>query len=161
MLFLKTEDKGTVTLPNVLPSELAKLSRLGSEAPQEPRFGISVFHSIHCLVQMSFSSNLQFKLVLSANSTKDALRFHALGLRPTAASEANESISNEEHIFHCFEYLYDSLICGADATIEWETEAGSIDGIGIPHQCANFDALLRWTIENQPSNSAESGTHDR
>lgn len=82
-------------------------------------------------------------------SSEDALRLHVLGMRPTAESEAAQPISNDEHLLHCFEYVYNAVLCGADATIEWENREGVTDGTGVVHHCANFDALLDWTTRNQ------------
>jgi hypothetical protein len=50
------------------------------------------------------------------------------------------------HMFHCMDYLRQTILCNADLTVEWEalTEGkeklptGHIDGYGVTHQCRDW-----------------------
>lgn len=50
------------------------------------------------------------------------------------------------HMFHCMDYLRQTILCNADLTVEWEalTEGeeklptGHIDGYGVMHQCRDW-----------------------
>jgi hypothetical protein len=46
------------------------------------------------------------------------------------------------HTAHCFDYIRQGIICGADTNLEGKTEAGP--GEGSPHECADYDAVLEW-----------------
>ena len=59
-----------------------------------------------------------------------------------------ENVSNEVHIPHCLEYLYDSIICAADTTLEPVDDKGVADGIGVQHKCNNFGNVLAWAKAN-------------
>lgn len=44
------------------------------------------------------------------------------------------------HLFHCIDYLRQTVVCNMDTTIEWPTAMGHahvshINGYGIPHMC--------------------------
>ena len=45
-----------------------------------------------------------------------------------------------DHIFHCFDYLRQMILCNADITLEGRAHnaAGHIDGYGPPHLCRNW-----------------------
>ena len=57
---------------------------------------------------------------------------------------ANTSVTLEEgrlnHLLHCIGYLRQNIMCRADTSLEWRSEANHkhIDGYGIPHQCRNW-----------------------
>lgn len=49
------------------------------------------------------------------------------------------------HMFHCMDYLRQTILCNADLTVEWEAltvkerlPTGHIDGYGITHQCRDW-----------------------
>ena len=49
------------------------------------------------------------------------------------------------HMFHCMDYLRQTILCNADLTIEWEAltvkerlPTGHIDGYGVTHQCRDW-----------------------
>lgn len=53
------------------------------------------------------------------------------------------------HMFHCMDYLRQTILCNADLTIEWEAltvkerlPTGHIDGYGVTHQCRDWVSFL-------------------
>jgi len=78
---------------------------------------------------------------------QDALRRHVLGVVPGQPDSG--PITPHEHLLHCFEYLYDAVICNADTTLEWVDENGIADGIGVRHQCKDFERLRQWAGEHK------------
>jgi hypothetical protein len=63
----------------------------------------------------------------------------------TAYSGSKLSDEVVHHSAHCFDYLRQSIMCGADTNLEGLTKAGP--GWGSKHQCADYDALLGWANE--------------
>lgn len=85
-------------------------------------------HQLHCLQQLQ-----KIFLPHVGNSERDP--------------EGRQWAHN--HAGHCFDYLRQSALCSADATLEGpdeEPEAGqsSLRGWGISHQCRSWDALLHF-----------------
>ena len=48
-----------------------------------------------------------------------------------------------DHVYHCYDYLRQSILCQADLTLEWASYVNTshIDGYGPPHQCRNWVSL--------------------
>jgi hypothetical protein len=65
----------------------------------------------------------------------------------------NETYDNmlrpqEDHVYHCFDYIRQGLMCNADLTVEWprEEENGervAVDGWGVEHQCKDW---VSWSL---------------
>jgi hypothetical protein len=95
-------------------------------------YGIAVTHQYHCLqmIREAFyglatrDKNYIDEIDLAANSD-----FSAASLSPKA-----------DHIFHCFDYLRQTVLCNADTTVEGQSLVAPthIDGYGSLHQCRNW-----------------------
>ena len=54
------------------------------------------------------------------------------------------------HVRHCIDLLRQSLMCGADTTVEVKDEAaGGVHGFGVEHYCVKWDHLVDWTTRWQ------------
>lgn len=98
------------------------------ENAQGEIYDISVFHQLHCLNHvrtflLTLKAGVEYGTV---NETYDNM------LRP-----------QEDHVYHCFDYIRQALMCNADLTVEWprEEESGervAVDGWGVEHQCKDW-----------------------
>ena len=63
----------------------------------------------------------------------------------------NDSVTHSRHhAGHCLEYLRQALICAADSTIEpGNTTTKHVTGLGVMHECRDFDGLVAWTQERR------------
>ncbi|PSN59926.1 hypothetical protein BS50DRAFT_507614, partial [Corynespora cassiicola Philippines] len=59
------------------------------------------------------------------------------------------------HVNHCFDYLRQTALCHADATLEPFLEEdgltikkGGSSGWGVVHQCRDWAALARWVDQH-------------
>ncbi|EHK26507.1 uncharacterized protein TRIVIDRAFT_111968 [Trichoderma virens Gv29-8] len=99
---------------------------------------VSLLHQMHCL---------------------NIVRFHYWQVKqghPTV-SEYSEA-SWDAHVDHCFEYLRQSISCGAGFSLEGHSplivegevgEASTVTGWGIEHNCINFEVLRAFQIEQE------------
>lgn len=62
-----------------------------------------------------------------------------------------------DHMAHCFDYLRQSILCGADTTLEGFSKLGG--GFGITHQCRNYDEVLEWANEHSPWDWKDAPNH--
>ena len=54
------------------------------------------------------------------------------------------------HVRHCIDLLRQSLMCGADITVEIKDEAaGGVHGFGVEHRCIDWDQPVDWTTKWQ------------
>ncbi|CAF9926594.1 MAG: hypothetical protein GOMPHAMPRED_004182 [Gomphillus americanus] len=114
---------------------------LNSQVPGAKIYGISATHQFHCL-----------------NMIRDA--FLGLAIQdPGYVKELRVSSNFSEelaykprHIFHCLDYLRQTVMCNADTTLEWRSnvDPDHIDGYGPPHQCKNWDEVRQWLGANMP-----------
>lgn len=72
-----------------------------------------------------------------------------------SSAEVQEYLLNPQigHVYHCFDYLRQSLMCAGDMTIEWprEEEDGSrfaFDGWGVEHQCKDWVGQNSYTSDS-------------
>jgi hypothetical protein len=70
---------------------------------------------------------------------------------------AHELTGSLHHVFHCMDYLRQSIMCLADATLEHIDERGA-PGWGDTHRCGNWDALTKWSYDNR-ADSSRTGIH--
>lgn len=96
-------------------------------------YDISVFHQLHCL-----------------NHVRTFLFTLKAGVEYNTSTETYETLlkSQEDHVYHCFDYIRQALMCNADLTVEWprEEEDGrriAVDGWGVAHQCKNWVSLTK------------------
>ncbi|KAF7971434.1 hypothetical protein HWV62_28575 [Athelia sp. TMB] len=93
--------------------------RLG---PKGRAFGISMFHQMHCLQMMR-------------------------------AAVLDNSKANS-HTRHCFNLLRQAVLCAADTTLDPldavdENSNVGADGVGVVHQCRDWEKVYDYVIENQ------------
>ncbi|RMX74276.1 hypothetical protein D0869_12761 [Hortaea werneckii] len=105
-------------------------------------YDISVFHELHCLRHIRTHTFTLQALI----GEDDPQKIYDLLLKPT-----------EDHVFHCFDYIRQALMCAGDMTIEWpRVEADgsrfAVDGWGITHECKSWDAIMQYMQENSVSN---------
>lgn len=81
----------------ILPGDVGYI-RLG---PSHRVFAISMFHQLHCLVQLAG---------LLANTNPD--------LRKSKALPNWEDMNHSGHVQHCFNYVRQNILCAADETEE-------------------------------------------
>jgi hypothetical protein len=91
-------------------------------------YDISVFHQLHCL-----------------NHVRTFLFTLKAGMDYNSTAETYDQLlkHQEEHVYHCFDYIRQALMCNADLTVEWprEEESGervAVDGWGVEHQCKDW-----------------------
>merc|ERR1711939_459646 len=105
-------------------------------------YDISVFHELHCLRHIRTHTFTLQALI----GEDDPQKIYDVLLKPT-----------EDHVFHCFDYIRQALMCAGDMTIEWpRVEADgsrfAVDGWGITHECKSWDAIMQYMQENSVSN---------
>lgn len=94
-------------------------------------YDTSLFHELHCLIH---------------------LRTYAFTLRASISQENPQEIfdmvlaRDEDHVYHCFDYIRQALMCAGDMTVEWPREEAdgsrvAVDGWGIKHQCKDWVSL--------------------
>lgn len=58
------------------------------------------------------------------------------------AADSSEDLpaGNLSHVFHCYDYLRQTILCRSDTTIEWRSRVNPlhIDGYGPPRTCRNW-----------------------
>ena len=62
------------------------------------------------------------------------------------------------HMKHCFDYLRQALMCGADTTLEGlrsgpDGVLANVDGWGATHECRNYQEIYDWTMSHRASGS--------
>ncbi|TKA79592.1 hypothetical protein B0A55_03354 [Friedmanniomyces simplex] len=119
---------GFILLPNTTAQTTPHHLRPGKPHPQGQIYDISLFHQLHCL------ANIRAHLLTLQAALDRANRqeIYDLLLKP-----------QEEHVFHCFDYVRQALMCAGDMTVEWpRTEADgrrfAVDGWGITHECKDW-----------------------
>ncbi|KAF2150666.1 hypothetical protein K461DRAFT_280670, partial [Myriangium duriaei CBS 260.36] len=120
----------------------------GKPSEQGLMYDISVFHQLHCL------NHIRHYLYTAMDVAKEGLQ-----------SEAAQRFINQpdEHVFHCFDYIRQALMCNADMTVEWPRaeDDGSrfaVDGWGIDHQCKDWDSIMKWMEDNRFKQPWERGS---
>ncbi|SMR44149.1 unnamed protein product [Zymoseptoria tritici ST99CH_3D1] len=92
-------------------------------------FGIAAFHQVHCL-----------KLIFRAYLAYSHGHGHVLP----------EGLTGE-HVYHCFDYLRQSLMCAGDTALEGADPASNgttgTHGLGVTHVCKDWDALMEMAVD--------------
>lgn len=114
---------------------------LETSAEASEVYGLQVTHEFHCLKMIRESF---FGLV-----TRDEDYMTDL-YAPNSSVRLPQG--NLFHVFHCFDYLRQTILCRADTTLEWRSEINPlhIDGYGPPHTCRKWDEVYEWMVENLP-----------
>lgn len=117
---------GFVLIPN--PKDYSLPPGQPTEEGEGEIYDISVFHQLHCLNHVR-----TFLFTLKAGMDNNNTR----------AVYDTMLAKQEAHVYHCFDYIRQALMCHADLTVEWpRTEANgerfAVDGWGISHQCVKW-----------------------
>ncbi|KAK5679722.1 hypothetical protein LTS10_007670 [Elasticomyces elasticus] len=128
---------GFILLPNSTAQGIYDLP-LGQSTSRGQIYDISVFHQLHCL------ANIRRHLfaMKTALDEADQHELSAHALQP-----------HDDHVYHCFDYIRQALMCAGDTTIEWprtETDGSrfAVDGWGITHECKDWSAIMEFMEQN-------------
>jgi Mycotoxin biosynthesis protein UstYa len=87
-----------------------------------------MFHQLHCLMRI-----------------RETLFITKLAINRTNAEKIDEDLIEPSmmHVYHCFDYIRQALMCAGDLTLEWpRTEKDgrrfAVDGWGVSHQCKSW-----------------------
>jgi hypothetical protein len=76
---------------------------------------------------------------------REILSLTKLAVNHTNAEKIVEDLiePSMKHVYHCFDYIRQALMCAGDLTLEWpRTEKDgrrfAVDGWGISHQCKSW-----------------------
>ncbi|KAK3311961.1 hypothetical protein B0H66DRAFT_614226 [Apodospora peruviana] len=105
-------------------------------------YTLSVFHQLHCLATIK-SKMSRLQDWYEGENDKEYLRF-SLG----------EEYVREEHVYHCFDYIRQAIMCAGDTALEKaRTVDGKVvrgvDGWGAGHYCRDWDVIFRWAEEHR------------
>ena len=125
---------GFVLIPDPSAYDLPPGQPMDSDSPNAKGevYDISVFHQLHCLRHVR-----TFLFTLKAG----------MDYNSTAETYDRMLRHQEEHVYHCFDYIRQALMCNADLTVEWpRTEVDgsrvAVDGWGVAHQCKNWVSAM-------------------
>ncbi|KAJ5797337.1 uncharacterized protein N7503_006633 [Penicillium pulvis] len=107
---------------------------------------LAVFHQLHCLHAIVVS-------YYTAIEDADVARG---GQRPDEFLEETGTRMAQSHVRHCFDYIRQTLMCGADTNLEvldYETRATS--GWGQKRQCRSYHEVYEWA--EKWANSTDTG----
>ncbi|KAK1070475.1 hypothetical protein LTR12_008738 [Friedmanniomyces endolithicus] len=132
---------GFILLPNATAQGTYNLP-LGKSTSHGQVYDISLFHQLHCLAN---------------------IRAHLLTLQAAMDRENRDEIYDlllkpqEGHVWHCFDYIRQALMCAGDMTVEWpRTEEDgrrfAVDGWGVTHECKDWDAIMAFMKEKSVAN---------
>ncbi len=97
-------------------------------------YDISLFHQLHCL---------------------SSIRSHMILLRGSIGRNNSQEIQEilldpqVPHMYHCFDYIRQALMCAGDMTVEWprvepDGRRFAFDGWGVPHLCKDWVGRAQW-----------------
>lgn len=121
---------GIVAVPRKSTADLPPTLPSDSD-PDIDVYGISMFHQLHCL---------------------NFLRFAYYPDSITDMPPAEVIL----HRDHCLDYIRQAIMCNGDTTFEFVTEVG-INGMGVTHQCRDFEKLFSWAYEHRSDKVHGSG----
>lgn len=69
----------------------------------------------------------------------------------------NDEQVSAEHIYHCFDYVRQALMCNGDTTLEKVREVNGrlvrgVDGWGVEHECRDYDAIYTYAEAHRSHN---------
>ncbi|KDR77491.1 hypothetical protein GALMADRAFT_65711, partial [Galerina marginata CBS 339.88] len=102
--------------------------RLG---PKGRPFGVALYHQLHCV---------------------NALRYAYTVARDGLVTDPEIMKSKFAHDNHCFQFLRQSILCGADNSlimVDQSNQSLSHAGFGAKHRCRNWAQLRRFVLDNQ------------
>lgn len=87
-----------------------------------------MFHQLHCLTRI-----------------REILLITKFAVNLTNAEKVVEDLVEPSmaHVYHCFDYIRQALMCAGDLTLEWPREEKqvpgfAVDGWGVSHQCKSW-----------------------
>jgi len=80
--------------------------------------------------------------------------------RNTIMSVLQQDRLSEAHLYHCFDYLRQAIMCSGDTTLEKVVDFSGLklpmtDGWGSQHECRDYDAIYAFAAEHRITNSTE------
>ncbi|KAH8897176.1 hypothetical protein GQ53DRAFT_760356 [Thozetella sp. PMI_491] len=113
------------------------------DAPSAEEYTISLFHQIHCLAVIKSRLSLLHEWYRETND-KEYLN--------VALNQVED-----EHIYHCVDYIRQAIICNGDTTLEKSRAVNSkpvrgVDGWGVTHECRDFDAIFAYAAAHRSNN---------
>lgn len=69
----------------------------------------------------------------------------------------NDEHVSAEHIYHCFDYIRQAIMCNGDTTLERMRKVDGklvrgVDGWGVEHECRDFDAIYAYAAAHRSRN---------
>jgi len=110
----------------------------GQDTPWGMIYSTALYHQVHCLGQIRKYAWMMVDAISSNNSTQlEAVKEHVTGA------------DHPDHLYHCFDYLRQSLMCCGDMAMEWpRTEENGeryvVDGWNIPHECKSRNGIEEY-----------------
>jgi hypothetical protein len=136
--------KGHIRVANPLAFNISGGYPLNDDPshPSAEEYTVSVFHQLHCLAAIK-SKMARLQDWYSGENDKEYLQF-ALG----------EEYVRDEHIYHCFDYIRQAIMCAGDTALERARVVNGrvvrgVDGWGADHWCRDWDAIWKWAEENR------------
>ncbi|KAK1957580.1 hypothetical protein LY78DRAFT_726910 [Colletotrichum sublineola] len=117
--------KGWINVTREQASQLPDLPKLDRSLPDQKAL-LSVFHQMHCL----YMTRAGF----------------------FAARDGRMDTVNTTHLYHCWDYLRQAIMCAGDTTLEWKPadDIGST-GWGYQHVCKDYTTLFNFAEANRYS----------
>lgn len=107
---------------------------------------LAVFHQLHCLHAIVVS-------YYTAIEDADVARG---GQRPDDFLEETGTRMAQSHVRHCFDYIRQTLMCGADTNLEvLDHETRATSGWGQKRQCRSYHEVFEWA--EKWANSTDTG----
>jgi len=68
-----------------------------------------------------------------------------------------EEHMRDDHVYHCFDYIRQALMCSGDTTLEKARTvdgkvARGVDGWDVEHQCRDYDAIYAYAAAHRSNN---------
>jgi hypothetical protein len=157
--WLKNFDTHTIAIPTGTIQEFGYEPGL-PDTDHSERFGISMFHQLHCLVRvLGTTSTLAYcrinELTRRIQATVREFAYLPDTLRmPNGQPLDHDGVSfSPFHMDHCFNYLRQAIECFADSTVEWAKidDRGmrhGIQGWNIRYECRDRGALEAFAMEH-------------
>lgn len=119
-------------------------------SPAAEEYTIALYHQLHCLAAIK-SKMSRLQDWYAGDSDNEYLKF-ALGEDQVA----------DQHIYHCFDYLRQTLLCHGDMTLEGarqvrtetghETTVRGVDGWGVVHACRDPASIYAFAEAHRSHN---------
>ncbi|KAJ5998327.1 hypothetical protein N7451_006137 [Penicillium sp. IBT 35674x] len=107
---------------------------------------LAVFHQLHCL----------HAIVVSYYTAIEEADVARGGQRPDEFLEKTGTRMAQSHVRHCFDYIRQTLMCGADTNLEvLDHETRATSGWGQKRQCRSYHGVFEWA--EKWANSTDTG----